>query len=73
MTIFELFLTTFEASIVFDTAGAGAKIGLSLKLSHHYKFELAQIGETLCIILSHYLAHSFNAVHCVLMQLCCFH
>jgi hypothetical protein len=35
MTIFELILTTFTASIIFEAAGEVAKIGSSLKLNQH--------------------------------------
>ena len=48
MIIFELILTTFEASIIFKAAGAVAKISSSLKPNHHMQFWLAQICETIC-------------------------
>ncbi len=37
LIIFESILTPFEASIVFDTAGAVLKISLSLKQNHHWE------------------------------------
>jgi hypothetical protein len=44
MIIFGLFLIIFISGIKF--AGAGAKIGSSLKLNHHMQILFAQIGET---------------------------
>ena len=38
MISFELILTTFEASVIFEAGGAAAKIGSSLKPNYHYKF-----------------------------------
>ncbi len=35
MINFDLILTTFEASFIFEAAGAVVKIGLSLKSNHH--------------------------------------
>jgi hypothetical protein len=35
LLIFEPILTPFEATIVFDAAGAVLKIGLSVKPNHH--------------------------------------
>ena len=40
MIIFESFFTTFEASVIFEAAGAVAKIGASLKPNHHMQFSL---------------------------------
>jgi len=40
-----------KRALFFDAAGAVLKIGLSLKMNHHQEIELAQIGETLSIIL----------------------
>jgi hypothetical protein len=37
MIIFELSLATFEASFIFEAAGAVSKIGLSLKSNHHWQ------------------------------------
>jgi len=47
LIIFVSIKTTLESSNVFE---AGAKIGLSLKPSHHMQFQLVKIHETLCII-----------------------
>ena len=49
MIIFESILTTFEASVIFEAAGAVAKIYLSLKPDHQRQIYLAQISETLCM------------------------
>jgi hypothetical protein len=35
--IFESALTIFEASFIFEAAGAVSKIGLSLKSNHHWQ------------------------------------
>jgi hypothetical protein len=40
MIIFESTLTTFEASFIFEAAGAVSKIGSSLKSNHHVRFSL---------------------------------
>ncbi len=48
MIFFELILTTFEAPIPYEAAGAIAKIFLSLKLKPLWKIKLAQISETRC-------------------------
>jgi hypothetical protein len=37
MIIFESTLTTFEATLFFEAAGAVSKIGLSLKSKHHWQ------------------------------------
>ncbi len=37
MIIFESTLTTFEASIIFEAAGAVSKIDSSLKSNHHWQ------------------------------------
>jgi len=42
MIIFESFLTTFEASIIFEAAGATVKIGSSIKPNHHDKVYLSK-------------------------------
>jgi len=50
MIIFESFLTTFEASVIFEPAGLVSKIGLCLKLTTITKFnqdKLVKIRETI--------------------------
>jgi hypothetical protein len=49
LIIFELILTTFEASIIFVATGAVLKMGSSLKPNDHNQVLLVQISETLCI------------------------
>ena len=43
---FESFLTTFEASSIFEAVGAQAKIGLTLKPNHLNQIKLVQIPDT---------------------------
>ena len=48
---FGVFLTTFEASVIFEAAGTVSKIGSSLKPNHTKKFSqvrLVQIRDPLC-------------------------
>ena len=45
---FELILTTFEASIIFEAAGAVVEISLSPHNSNRNQVKLAQIRETHC-------------------------
>jgi hypothetical protein len=44
MIIFDLTLTTFEASFIFEAAGAVSKIGSSLKSNHHWQIYLALLN-----------------------------
>ena len=48
MIIFELILTTFEASIIFEAAGAVVEISSSLQNLNRNQVKLAQIRETHC-------------------------
>ena len=48
MTIFESLLTTFEASTIFEAAGAVVEISSSLQSLSHNEVKLAQIRETHC-------------------------
>ena len=43
-------MITFEASCIFEAAGAAAKIGLSLKPNQHKQVKLVQIPNTHCSI-----------------------
>ena len=49
MLIFKSLLTTFEAGVIFEAAGAVEKIGSSHKLAHQNQVNLEQIRDTLCI------------------------
>jgi len=42
-----MFLTTFEAKVFNEEAGAVLKMGLSLKPNHHSQVELVQICEAI--------------------------
>ena len=48
MIIFESILSTFEASVIFEAAGAVLKISWSLQVTDCNQVKLAQIRETHC-------------------------
>jgi len=48
MIISESFWATFEASVIFGTAGSVSKTGSSLKPNHHNQVKLVQNREMLC-------------------------
>ena len=50
MTFFESILATFEVSVIFEAAGAVAKIGSSLRITNSNQVKLAQIRDTHCKI-----------------------
>jgi hypothetical protein len=50
MIIFGSILTTFESRCILEAAGAVLIIGSSLKPNHHWEILLAQIRESLCML-----------------------
>ena len=48
MIIFELIMTIFEASTIFEAAGAVVKISLSLRIKNCIQVKIAQILDTHC-------------------------
>ncbi len=50
MINFKLILTTLKQALVFEEAGAVAKIASSLKMNHQKQIKLAQIRERHCTV-----------------------
>ena len=48
MTIFESILTAFEASVIFEAAGAVVKISSSLRTTTFNQVKFVQIRDTYC-------------------------